>query len=171
MFTGYPKIIFVSILRCFESYTCSSKLDIAFGFRVKFNDALMSAATQIDQKMLTIMSCNIRDHFDFYVMSTCLLKGDTISRKKLMIFLINSTEVKSSYFQHHHNPRQVKARSHCDGNDIIFIILVSPNVGVMNGYCSTKWECLHDNGIFKAQNCRCCHSINEWYPGGYIVST
>ena len=54
---------------------------------------------------------------------------------------------------------RVRVRSHCDGNNIIFIILVSSNVDFRNGYCSINWMCSHCNGIFK--NCRCRHTVNK----------
>ena len=66
IFTGDPKIIFVRMLRRFEKYTSGSKLDILYGMRSKFNDCLNAAVAEIDQRMLTITSCNTRDHFDFY---------------------------------------------------------------------------------------------------------
>ena len=53
------------------------------------------------------------------------------------------------------------AGSHCNGNGIIFIILVLLNVDFRNGYSGTKWRCSHGNDIFKSQNCRCWHSVNK----------
>ena len=54
----------------------------------------------------------------------------------------------------------LRARSHCDGNGIIFIILLS-NVDVTDGYYGTQLRCSHGNGIFKNQNRRCRHSVNQ----------
>ena len=65
IFSGDPKIIFVRMLRRVEKYTPSSKLDLLFGLRSKFNDALNSAVAEIDQRILTITSCNSRDHFNY----------------------------------------------------------------------------------------------------------
>ena len=66
IFKGDPKIIFVRMLRRFQKNTPGTKLDLLYGLRGKFNDALNTAAAQIDQKMLTITSCNSLDHFNFY---------------------------------------------------------------------------------------------------------
>ena len=41
-----------------------------------------------------------------------------------------------------------------------FVFLVLSNVDVTNRSYGTKWRCSHGNGIFKTQNCHCCHSVN-----------
>ena len=43
------------------------------------------------------------------------------------------------------------ARLHCDGNKIIFTIVVPSNVDVTNEYCGTKWRCSHSNDIFRSK--------------------
>ena len=53
------------MLRQFERYTPGSKLDLLFGLWSKVNDSLNKAVSMIDQKMLTVTSCNTREHFEF----------------------------------------------------------------------------------------------------------
>ena len=55
----------------------------------------------------------------------------------------------------------VRARSYYNGNDIIFIILVLSNVDITMGIVALNGGvhmAMHD---FKAQNCRCRHSVNK----------
>ena len=66
VFLGDPKIIFVRMLRRYEKYHQGSKLDNLYSLRAKFNESLKAAVAEISQKMLTITSCNTRDHFDFW---------------------------------------------------------------------------------------------------------
>ena len=53
------------MLRHYERYVPGSKLDLLFELCSKLNDALNTAVSKINQKMLTITACNTRDHFDF----------------------------------------------------------------------------------------------------------
>ena len=48
----------------------------------------------------------------------------------------------------------LRPRSHCDGNDIIFIIVMSSNI-------CYKWILRHQMEVFTWQNCRCHHSLNK----------
>ena len=43
----------------------------------------------------------------------------------------------------------LRARSHCDGNDIFFNILVSSIDAVTNGYSANKQSCSNGNGILR----------------------
>ena len=54
------------MLRRYERYHAGSKLHLLFGLRSKFNESLNAAVAEIGQKMMTITSCNTRDHFDFW---------------------------------------------------------------------------------------------------------
>ena len=66
VFSGDPKIIFVRMLHRYERYTPGCRLKLLHGLRSKFNESLNSAAAKIGQRMLTITSCNTRDHFDYW---------------------------------------------------------------------------------------------------------
>ena len=59
-----PTMTFLHMIHCVDRYTQSSKLDYIYGHCAKFNDQLNEAVGRIDQRMLTINSCNTSDHFD-----------------------------------------------------------------------------------------------------------
>ena len=63
------------------------------------------------------------------------------------------------------NHHFLRARSHCDGNGIIIIILVSSVVDVINRYHGIKWRCSHDNCILKAKKLPLpsqCEQNSKW---------
>ena len=64
VYTGDPSIIFVRMIRRIDKFTPRSKLDLVYGLRAKFNDALNAGAARIEQHMLTLNSCNTSSHFD-----------------------------------------------------------------------------------------------------------
>ena len=45
----------------------------------------------------------------------------------------------------------LRARSYCDVNDIIFIILSLSNIDVTNGYRGAKWRGPNSNGILNPE--------------------
>ena len=56
----------------------------------------------------------------------------------------------------------LKARSHCDGNGIIFNIFVSSIVvAVTHGYSGHKHRCSHGDGNLKTLNCHCRNGVNK----------
>ena len=60
-----PTVIFVRALcRANLTFRSGSYLDELFALKAKFNDALNDAVARIDERILTINSCNTSSHFD-----------------------------------------------------------------------------------------------------------
>ena len=61
-----PTIIFIRMINRSDHirFKKNSRKEALFALRAKFNDVLNEAAAQIDQRILTINSCNTRSHFD-----------------------------------------------------------------------------------------------------------
>ena len=66
VYTGDPSIIFMKMICRIDKFTPRSKLDLVYGLRAKFNDALNAGAARIEQHMLTLNSCNTSSHFDIW---------------------------------------------------------------------------------------------------------
>ena len=81
VFADDPTIIFIRMLRRVEHQPLGSRLDTIFSFRSKFNDSLNDAARKIEQKMLTINSCNTSAHYDRWGQLT--IRGETDYWKEL----------------------------------------------------------------------------------------
>ena len=63
--TGYiPTTIYVKMLRRVGSFSPESKIYGMLKLRVKLNDCLNDETAKVEQKILTINSCNSYDHFD-----------------------------------------------------------------------------------------------------------
>ena len=63
--SGYnPTVIFVRMLRRVGKFNQYSKINGILQLCARFNDSLNDAVAKIDQRILTINSCNSYDHFD-----------------------------------------------------------------------------------------------------------
>ena len=63
IYAGYPVIVFVCMIRRLQNLGKAQSQKV-YLLRAKFNDALNDSVARIEQKIMTINSCNSVDHFD-----------------------------------------------------------------------------------------------------------
>ena len=62
--SGSTKIIFVKMLKRIGHFHDQSKIRSICGLRARFNDSLNDVTAKLNQRILTVNSCNSYDHFD-----------------------------------------------------------------------------------------------------------
>ena len=63
---GDPKIIYTMMQRRNERFRAGSKMEVICSIRPKFNDILNDAVAGVNQYILSIRSCCLKDHFDHW---------------------------------------------------------------------------------------------------------